>query len=317
MKIIKYLLILLAIILVAGLSFSGFIQIRGVPTYEIEQLDYTVESTPDKLIRGEKLVSMLCKNCHYNQETNAFTGKHLSDIPTEFGKIYSQNITQDETYGIGNYTDGELLYLLRTGIKKNGQYTPPYMSKLPHMSDEDIESIIAFIRSDDPMVAAASIPSQPCEPSFLVKFLCFVAFKPLKFPESSISPPDSSNKVELGKYLVYNLECYACHSADFKTLNQMQPELSEGFLGGGNKPLDLEGNVLLTQNLTPDKETGIGNWTEQQFVRAVKYGLKEGEHALRYPMMPYVQLTDHEAQSIFSYLQTVPPIKNDVMRSGL
>lgn len=66
------------------------------------------------------------------------------------GKIYSQNITQDSTYGIGNWTDAELLYLLRTGIKKDGQYIPPYMAKLTVTSDQDINAIISFLRSDDP-----------------------------------------------------------------------------------------------------------------------------------------------------------------------
>lgn len=315
-KVLKYLLILVALVLVAGIAFAGFISIRGVPTYEVKEIDYKVHATPEKIQRGKKLVMLLCKNCHYNEETNGLTGKRMLDAPAEFGVVYSQNITQDKTYGIGNYTDGQLLYLLRTGIKKNGQYTPPYMAKLPHMADDDIESIIAFLRSDDPLVAPKSVPDKPCEPSILTKFLCTVAFKPLPLPEKRIEMPDTSNKVEFGRYLVYNLECYTCHSADFKTLNILQPELTPGYLGGGNKPLNMEGKVIVTQNLTPD-ETGIGNWSEKQFVRALKYGIKEGEHALRYPMVPYVFLTDHEAESIFAYLQTVPPIHNDVPRSRL
>jgi hypothetical protein len=78
----------------------------------------------------------------------------------------------------------------------------------------------------------------------------------------------------------------------------------------------MEGKVMLTQNLTPDPETGIGNWTEAQFINAVKAGIKEGDPALRYPMMPYPQLTDREAGAIFAYLKTIPPIKNDVDRSA-
>jgi hypothetical protein len=189
------------------------------------------------------------------------------------------------------------------------------MAKLPHMADEDINAIISFLRSDDPMVKATPIASKPCEPSFLTKFLCTVAFKPLPLPTGKIEMPDTTNRVELGKYLTHNLDCFTCHSADFKTMNVLEPQKSPGYLGGGNKPLNMEGHVMLTANITPDKETGIGNWTEEKFIKALKYGLKDGENALRYPMVPYSMLTDYEAGAIYSYLLTVPPIKNKVIRS--
>ena len=136
-------------------------------------------------------------------------------------------------------------------------------------------------------------------------------------PEGPIPLPDTSNLVELGEYIAINLECYSCHSADFKTNSYLNPELSEGFFGGGNKPLNLDGKVVLTQNLTPDPESGIGSWSAEKFLRAVKYGQKEGELALRYPMVPYTLLTDHEVNAIFAYLQTIPPISNNVERSEL
>ena len=79
----------------------------------------------------------------------------------------------------------------------------------------------------------------------------------------------------------------------------------------------LDGKVVLTQNLTPDPESGIGSWSAEKFLRAVKYGQKEGELALRYPMVPYTLLTDHEVNAIFAYLQTIPPISNNVERSEL
>jgi hypothetical protein len=74
---------------------------------------------------------------------------------------------------------------------------------------------------------------------------------------------------------------------------------------------------MLTPNLTPDKETGIGNWTKQQFINAVKSGKVEGQEALRYPMNPYVRLSDQEVGAIYDYLQTIPAISNKVERSRL
>ena len=209
------------------------------------------------------------------------------------------------------------MYLLRTGIKRDGQYAPPWMAKLPHMADEDINSIIAFLHSDDPMVAAAPVPDQPCEPSFLAKFLSHVAFKPFAMPDHKIELPDTNNAVEFGKYLANNLDCFSCHSADFKTNDYLHPEKSVGYFGGGNQPLGVDGKPMVTPNITPDLETGIGHWTEEQFVKAVKFGLVDGRPALRSPMMPFVLLTDQEAKAIYAFMRTVPPLKNKIVRSGL
>lgn len=306
----------LVIVLVLGAG-AAYIHFSAIPYFETVKVEYAVTATPEKVERGRKLVTTLCVMCHLNHQTGLLTGQRMLDAPAEFGTIYSQNITQDKTYGIGNWTDAELMYLLRTGIKKDGQYSPPYMAKLPHMADDDIEAIIAFLRSDDPLVAPQSVVDTPCSPSFLTKFLSRVAFKPLPMPEKKVEMPDTNNLQEFGRYLAINFDCWACHSADFKTMNVLQPELTPGFFGGGNKPLNMEGEVMLTANLTPDKETGIGNWSEEQFIKAVKYGLKDGEPALRYPMLPFHRLTDYEAKAIFEYLKTVPPIKNKVPRSGL
>jgi mono/diheme cytochrome c family protein len=316
-KFFRYLLIIVGIVLLIGLAGFSFIEIRGIPSYEVKKIDYTVKPTPESIARGKKIALMLCADCHRDNATGKLTGHMMSETPKEFGTIYSQNITQDKTYGIGDWTDGELVYLLRTGIKRDGKYAPPYMAKLPHLSDEDMNAVISFLRSDDSLVAASATPDKACEPSFVTKFLCTVAFKPFKMPEQKIDMPDTNNTVEFGRYLVYNLECFSCHSADYKTDNWEEPEKSKGYLGGGNKPLDREGRVMLTPNLTPDKETGIGDWTEQKFANALKYGIVENQKSLRFPMVPYIYLTDTEAKAIYAYLRTIPPIKNSTPRTGL
>lgn len=317
-KILKGLLFLIGIVIVLVLAGAAFIAVRGIPSYEAKKIDLKVEVTPERVERGKKIALLLCANCHKDPHTGQLTGHRMMDSPKEFGTIYSQNITAEPTFGIGTWTDGELLYLLRTGIKRDGRYAPPYMVKLPHMADEDLYSVIAFLRSGDPMVAPAAVPDTPCAPSFLTKFLATVAFKPLPMPEQPIPLPDTTNPVAWGKSLVFDIECYSCHSADFKTNDQLHPEKSAGFFGGGNLPLSLEGKPMPTPNLTPDPETGIGKWTEEQFVRAVKYGLvPNNQPALRYPMVPFVYLTDSEAKAIYAYLRTVPPLNHKVERAPL
>ena len=126
--------------------------------------------------------------------------------------------------------------------------------------------------------------------------------------------PDSTNSLELGEYLAHNLDCYSCHSADFKSNNYLDPPASVGYFGGGNPTLNEEGKVIPTANLTPH-ETGLAEWTKDQFIKAVKFGMRDGKPNLSYPMFPYAQLTDKEVGAIYDYLQTVPPIDNLIERS--
>lgn len=290
------------------------INARGIPSYENAAPQLTIEYTPERIAQGERIVSMVCAECHRSEQGNVLTGKKLLDIPKSFGTAYSSNITNDPEYGIGAYTDGEIAYLLRTGIKKNGDYAPLYMPKFPHMSEEDMYSVIAYLRSEARPVQAVQTASVPSKPSLLTKVLCHFVFKPLPYPEEPIPTPSSADEVAMGEYIVHGMvNCYDCHSADFKTNNPLEPEKSVGYLGGGNILLDLEGNEIVAPNLTPHA-TGIGEWTKEEFIKAVKYGIKPDGSAMRYPMLKLTALTDAEASAIWAYLQTVPPIDNDVTK---
>lgn len=307
--------IVLLVLLAAG-GFAAFIAIDGIPNYPIQKVDLKVEITPERVARGKVISNLLCQECHLNLANGKLTGHRLADLPPNFGRAYSQNITQDKQYGIGDWTDGEIAYLLRTGIKKNGQYSPPWMVKLPRIADEDIYSIIAYLRSDDSAVQALAIPDTAQQPSFLAKFLSHIAFKPFPYPDRKIVAPDIADKVVYGKYLVQDLVgCYGCHSADFKTLNEVVPEKSGGYLGGGNQMTGLDGQIIYTTNLTPDKETGIGNWTEEDFLKTMKMGVNPQGKTFRYPMTRTPEFSDDEIRAIYAYLRTVPVIHNPVTRN--
>ncbi|HET9316005.1 MAG TPA: c-type cytochrome, partial [Vicinamibacteria bacterium] len=258
--------------------------------------------------RGKRTVTMLCANCHFDNETGALTGHALSDAPGKFGFIYSQNITQDREYGIGDWTDGELAYLLRTGVARDGRYTPPWMIKLPLVSDEDLKDVIAFLRSSDPMVRPVHKPDRPAVPSFFTKLLTRVAFKPLPYPDRPIVAPHPSDRVAYGRYLmVARLDCYSCHSRDFSRQDPLVPEKSLGFMGGGIRMTDRDHRPVYTANLTPDA-TGLGSWTEERFRRVLKMGLRPDGRPVRSPMTPRPELTDDEIGAMWAYLRTVPPI---------
>ncbi|HET7746888.1 MAG TPA: c-type cytochrome [Vicinamibacteria bacterium] len=315
-KILKGLgLAALAIVVIAA-GAALYVHVRGVPRYDVERVDLKVDATPERVARGRRTVQSLCAGCHLNPTTGALTGKVMEDTPPQFGMSYSRNITQDRTHGIGGWTDGELAYLLRTGIARDGRYTPPWMVKLPHMSDDDLLDVIAFLRSDDPMVRPAAVPDRDSEPTFLTKLLTYVAFKPLPYPRQPVNAPPTTDRVAYGRYLVVGkLDCYGCHSADFAKMNIEEPEKSAGYLGGGNRMQDTAGKAVYTANITPHPDTGIGKWTEEQLARAVRGGIRPDNRPLRYPMQPYAELTDDEVSAIFAYLRSVPPLENRVPAS--
>jgi mono/diheme cytochrome c family protein len=316
-RVLKVVGLILAALLLLVAAFVLYIQIDGIPRYPVEKVTFKADPTPERLARGKKLVSTLCAGCHMDPTTRQLTGRHMVDAPAEFGVIYSVNITRHPTKGIGSWTDSEIAYLLRTGVKRDGQYTPPWMVKLPHMSDEDLASIITFLRSDDSMVQASDRdPPGVTRPSFLTKLLAHVAFKKLPYPDHPIATPPLTDRVAHGRYLVSALDCYGCHSADFKTMNVAEPERSVGYMGGGNPVLDLRRQTVPSANITSDAETGIGRWSERDFVTALRTSIRPDRTLIRYPMQPMPDLSEEEALAIYAYLRTVPPLRHAVARNA-
>jgi len=299
-------IVLTLIIMVIGVAL--FINFRGIPSYKIEMpaglADLNVEITPERVARGARIASLTCVQCHRGAD-NKLSGNVLRDAPKQFGWIHSANITQHPTRGIGRYTDGQLMFLLRTSIKRDGKYAPPYMPGRSRVADEDLYSIIAWLRSDDPLVQPSDSIAPKPKPSFLTKMLCTFVFKPVPYPEKPVLVPDSTDVVAFGKYQANSLyDCFGCHSADFKTNNEQDPEKSVGFYGGGNPLLNLDGEIVRA-NITMDK-TGIAHYTKEDFIRTVKWGMKPDGTPVRYPMIPHTTMTDGEVGAIFEYLKTVP-----------
>lgn len=313
--ILRWILYITGAVILAALSFAAFLQIRGIPKYPVEKIDFPqVQVTPERVAQGEKIAAVQCMVCHRGSD-GKLSGRLLQELPPEFGEIHSANITQSKEHGIGKWTDAEIVYLLRTGVKPDGQFLPIYMPKFPHLSDEDMKSVIALLHSDKPYVQASEIPKVASKPSLLTKFLCLVAFKKIPYPTHPIAEPDTSNLVAFGKYLVTGrYDCYPCHSKDFKTCNMEIPEQSEGFMGGGNTLIQLTGKEIHSANLTMCPTTGLGNWTLQDFARAMHEQKNKDGKSLREPMLPYNGMTDLEVTAIWKYLQTVPVITNRVER---
>jgi mono/diheme cytochrome c family protein len=305
--------LLLAVILLLA-SGAAFIHFRGVPTYPVKAIKVVVKPDSTRLARGEHLVSLICADCH-RAEGNRLSGKHMVDVPAMFGYVHSGNMTRDKKYGAGRYTDGELVHFLRTGIKRDGSYSY-IMSGFPRLSDEDIYSIVAYLRSDAPQFEAVSKPSTPCKPTFFTKFLTYTVFKPFPYPEKPIVAPPVTDKIAYGRYLVHGgVDCYSCHSANFASNNAFVPEKSKGYLAGGNiliDPTDLR--EIPSANLTQHPVHGIGKWTEAEFAEAVRYGKRRGGGSLSAAMPKLTVMTDEEISAVYAFLKTVPVSDHAVAR---
>jgi mono/diheme cytochrome c family protein len=113
-------------------------------------------------------------------------------------------------------------------------------------------------------------------------------------------PPDfpSTDVIARGRYLAEAADCQACHTSQ------------GGAPFSGSLPFHLPFGTIYSPNLTPDRETGIGGWTDAQFLRALREGV--GPRAHLYPVMPYTSytfMTDADALAIRAYLATFRPVR--------
>ncbi len=312
MKALKYILIFIAVIVFVILGAVTYINVKGIPTYPYEEHSFTVDSDSAKVALGYELSLANCSHCHSPLDDESLEGRHCLDFGPAFGTVYSANITQHPTAGIGGWTDSEIATFVRTGLRKDGSFAPPYMPKFPLMADEDIEAIIAYLRSDHPSVQPSDHVSPPSEPSFLVKALCNFVIKPLPYPDAPIPKPAKSDKVAYGKYLATaQLGCFHCHSADFTTVDVLVPGNSPGYFGGGNTIYDHNGDIHLSSNITMD-ETGIAHYSAQDLLTLLTAGVKPDQSVANIGMPRYPMLDQEDADAILAFLKTVPKIENEV-----
>jgi mono/diheme cytochrome c family protein len=122
------------------------------------------------------------------------------------------------------------------------------------------------------------------------------------------APLPASLAVERGRYIANASDCIACHTA---------PKSKAPFAGG--YPLDTPFGKIIATNITPDRATGIGSWSERDFERAVRKG-KRKDGANLYPAMPYTayaKLSDADMHDLWLYMQTVKPVRSEVAATSL
>jgi hypothetical protein len=155
--------------------------------------------------------------------------------------------------------------------------------------------------------------------------------------QNAAAAPAQKARVERGAYLVTMMGCNDCHTPWKMGPQGPEPDMSRaltghpaemvmppppppsgpwiGHIGATNTAWAGPWGVSFTANLTPDKETGLGTWTEEMFIATMRTARHQGKGRPILPPMPVKMIgkaNDEDLKSIFAYLQSLPPVKNRV-----
>jgi len=309
-KIAAVTILMLVVLLGLGITFTiGWRPIIGPRARALT--DRRFETTPARLERGKYLVTAVngCLGCHSDPdpgrpglppvEGRLGAGTIWKNTTTPW--VVAPNITPDKETGAGNWSDDMLARAIREGIGHDGRALFPIMPYPDYrvMSDEDLASVIVYIRALPPVRNV--LP--PIQIPFPTRFLIRNAPQPL---DEVVRPPDQSTPVARGAYLVKLGACADCHTPQ----ENAAPIPGLGFAGG----LVLKGptGMVASANLTPDA-SGISYYDEDLFVHSLREG-KVGARVLN-PIMPwwfYGKMTDDDLKSTFAYLRSLKPVHHRV-----
>ncbi len=278
--------------------------------------DVRVEATPERIERGRYLAHhvALCIDCHSQRDFSRFAGPiqpgtegaggevfdHSVDVP---GTIVAPNITPA---ALGSWTDGEIIRAVTEGVSRDGTALFPLMPYYSYriLTTEDLYSVVAYLRTLQPIEKA----HPPRRLDFPVNLLVRLLPQPA-------SPTVALNKAELadyGRYLATVAACADCHTPFVNGA----PDETRLYTGGRSFPYP--GGTVVTPNLTPDPETGLGHWTEEQFVARFKmYDNEDGRNLdpqeigfnTMMPWTLYAGMEERDLKAIYALLRTLPPVK--------
>lgn len=271
--------------------------------------------TAERLARGKYLVEGVvgCFDCHAQLDGEPQSGKAPLVSHKGAGHVMvnqggfvlaAPNITPDVETGAGNWTDDQFARAIREGIGHDGRTLFPIMpyGDYRNLSDEDLASVIVYIRSLEPVRNELPKPQIPFP---LSRFI-----QSAPDPLFTVVSDGGADPIARGRYLTRIGGCIDCHTPEDK---MHRPIKGMEFAGGKQ----IEGFPARSANITPDP-SGISYYDEALFVRVMHTG-HVGARPLNPPMPWWIfqNMSDDDLQSIFAYLRTVKPIHNRVDNSEI
>ncbi|MEQ8583774.1 MAG: cytochrome c [Marinoscillum sp.] len=320
MKILKILGIIAAGIILLALFGITFIKttmpdVGPPPTVSIEV-------TPERIARGAYLAHSVtvCMDCHSTRDWSKFSGPLVPGTLGKGGEVFNQDFGFPGTFisknitpaGVGEWTDGELYRLITTGVTRTEDPIFPVMPyyKYGQMADEDIYSIIAYIRSLAPIQNEVA----PSAADFPMSIILHTIPKP-----GNPQPlPEKSDVLAYGAYMTSAAACGDCHTPQDKGAPIMELNFAGSF------EFNMPGfGIVRSANITPDQKTGIGSWSEEFFVNRFKayadssyvpHAVGENDMQTVMPWMMYATMQEEDLKAIYAYLRSLPAIENQVVK---
>jgi hypothetical protein len=317
-KVLAYTVGVIGLFLISAVAFVSFTypRVKAAPVL-------TLAHNPDRVAHGAYLANhvTVCVDCHSTRDFSLFSGPITPgtlggggdrfDQTMGFpGVFYAKNITPT---GISDYTDGELFRLITTGVTNDGRPMFPLMpfNYYGKMDSEDIYDIIAYIRTLDPVTN--EVPDSKAD------FPVNLILKTIPKDGNPQTKPAKTDLIAYGGYLMNAASCVECHSP----VDAQGSIISGNEFAGGRKFGFPDGSSVSSANITQNKESGIGSWTESMFVEKFKQYLDSGYHVAKVkngefntvmPWMMYAGMEKEDLKAIYAYLKTIDTIPNAVVK---
>lgn len=257
----------------------------------------------DQVKRGEYLARAGdCMVCHTAPGGAQYAGGLA--IPLPFGTIYSPNITPDKSTGIGDYSDRDFLNAVQSGIRRDGARLYPAMpyTSYTYMTDADALAIKAYLFS----LPAVHADNRPNTFAFPFNQRWSMVFWSSMFNADKRFAPKTAQSAEWnrGAYIAEALaHCGECHTPRNFAFALDNRKKFAGAVTAGWK----------AYNITSDKNTGIGGWSDDQISAYLAQGHAMGRGTAAGPMgeavdQSFSQMDPADIHAVVAYLRSIPPL---------
>jgi mono/diheme cytochrome c family protein len=245
-----------------------------------------------------------CMVCHTTKGGKDYAGGLGFKLP--FGTLYSTNITPDKETGIGSYSDQDFLNAVHRGVRRDGARLYPAMpfTSYTYISDADALAIKAYLFSLPPVhaVAPANTLTFPFNQRWAMTFWSAVFNPDTRFEPDTSKTPEWNRGAYLAEALAHCGECHTPRDLGFALDNRKK---FAGALTAGWR----------AYNITSDKATGIGAWSDEDLVAYLSTGHAAGHGSASGPMGEAVdhsfsQFAPEDISAVVAYLRSVPPISS-------
>jgi mono/diheme cytochrome c family protein len=241
-----------------------------------------------------------CEACHSTEEGKPYAGGLGFKLP--FGTLYSTNITPDKETGIGNYNDQDFLNAMHRGIRRDGARLYPAMpyASYTYMTDADALAIKAYLFSLPPVRAAApeNTLGFPFNQRWAMIFWSALFNPDTRFEPDPLKSPEWNRGAYVSEALAHCGECHTPRNLAFALDNRKK---FAGAVAAGWR----------AYNISSDKTTGIGGWSDDDLVAYLVSGHTTGHGTASGPMGEAVDrslsyLVPGDVRAVAAYLRTVP-----------